>query len=441
MNVTDRTAASNGAHISAERESSTTARWAIVFLLMSFAFISHFNRVSIATAGDTRIMPRYGISPTSMGTVYSAFLITYTACMIPGGLLIDRFGARAALMIVGFGSACFAALTGAVGLTTRGATSAFVALLIVRGLMGIVSAPLHPSLARAVGHWMAPAKRSRINGLVNGSALAGIAVTPLCFGALIDWLDWPAAFLITGGLTAILALIWTDYATNGPGVATKPAIADALPAPGEPAAWVALLKHRSLLLLTASYAAVNYFQYLFFYWIKYYLATVLSVPEETSRIYAMIPPLAMAVGMPLGGWLSDRLEQASGTLRCRRIVPMAGMTAGAILLIVGAIVPDPVWKVGLFALALGAMGMSEGPFWATAVELGGRRGGSSAALFNTGGNAGGLLAPVVTPWVGERFGWGYGVALGGLICLAGVVLWLWIDAEERPATRVRTGKS
>jgi MFS transporter, ACS family, D-galactonate transporter len=76
--------------------------------------------------------------------------------------------------------------------------------------------------------------------------------------------------------------------------------------------------------------------------------------------------------------------------------------------------------------------MSEGPFWASAVELGGRRGGSSAALFNTGGNAGGLLAPVITPWVGERYGWGYGIALGGLICLVGVVLWLWIDLDERP---------
>ena len=69
---------------------SKRARWGIVLLLMAFAFISHFNRVSIATAGDTRIMTQYGISPTRMGWVYSAFLITYTVCMIPGGLLIDR---------------------------------------------------------------------------------------------------------------------------------------------------------------------------------------------------------------------------------------------------------------------------------------------------------------------------------------------------------------
>jgi hypothetical protein len=40
---------------------------------------------------------------------------------------------------------------------------------------------------------------------------------------------------------------------------------------------------------------------------------------------------------------------------------------------------------------------------------------------------------VVTPWVGRHFGWGYAVGLGGVVCLAGVVLWLWIDPAERPA--------
>ena len=53
-------------------------------------------------------------------------------------------------------------------------------------------------------------------------------------------------------------------------------------------------------------------------------------------------------------------------------------------------------------------------------------------MFNTGGNAGGLLAPIVTPMVGQSFGWGYAVGLGGVICLFGVVLWFWIDPAEQP---------
>ena len=112
---------------------------------------------------------------------------------------------------------------------------------------------------------------------------------------------------------------------------------------------------------------------------------------------------------------------------------MVGMLSGAALLTLGVLASDPAWIVTWFALALGAVGTTEGTFWVTAIELGGRRGGSSAAIFNTGGNLGGMLAPVLTPWIGERYGWGYAVGLGAMICLLGVVFWLGIEVGERPA--------
>ncbi|MHC5544105.1 MFS transporter, partial [Singulisphaera rosea] len=146
------------------------ARLVMIALMMLFAFVSHFNRVSMAAAGDNRIMAQYGISPERMGVVYSAFLFTYTLFMIPGGMFIDRFGAKASLMVVGFGSGLFVAMTGLVGFAFRDAGSVFFGLILVRGLMGAFSAPLHPSLARMVGNWVPPASRSRTNGLVNGTA-------------------------------------------------------------------------------------------------------------------------------------------------------------------------------------------------------------------------------------------------------------------------------
>jgi MFS family permease len=414
-------------------DSPAAIRWSIVFLLMTIALISHVNRVSIATAGDTRIMEQFHISPTRMGVVYSAFLLTYTLFMIPGGLLIDRLGTRPALMLVCFGSALFVALTGVVGLCSGSARSLFLGLLVVRGLMGVVSAPLHPACARTVGHWVPPRSRSRINGMINGSALVGIAATPPGFGALIDRWSWPVAFLIMSVVTLVLALVWTACAREHPeGSSTvqEDPRQDGL-ASGA-GVWFALLRHRSLMLLTIVYGTIGYFQYMFFYWMSYYFETVLHLPEQRSHFYAAIPPLAMAVGMPLGGWISDRLEHARNTAGSRKIVPMFGMLAGAVLLIGGVSASEPAWIVTWFALALGAVGMAEGPSWATAIELGGRRGGSSAALFNTGGNAGGILAPIITPRIGETLGWGYAVSLGALICLAGLVLWIWIDPHAKP---------
>jgi ACS family glucarate transporter-like MFS transporter len=270
--------------------------------------------------------------------------------------------------------------------------------------------------------------------MINGSALLGIAAAPPGVGALIDLFGWPQAFLITAVVTAVVASIWTA-GTSGRKDSRKPAAAAELSESfaTNAGAWLDLLRSRSLALLTVVYGAIGYFQYMFFYWMSYYFETVLKLPKEQSHNYAAIPPLAMAVGMPLGGWLSDRLEHARGNAARRKIVPMAGMALGAVLLLCGVLARRPEWIVAWFALALFSVGLAEGPSWATAVDLGGSRGGSSAAVFNFGGNAGGILAPILTPWVGQLLGWSYAVALGGLICLAGVVLWIWIDPREKPA--------
>ena len=157
---------------------------------------------------------------------------------------------------------------------------------------------------------------------------------------------------------------------------------------------------------------------------------VLNLGKSESQFYAGIPPLAMAVGMPLGGWLSDRLQRKLGFRWGRAIVPLVGMITGAVLLGLGLIVKDPMWIVAWFSLALGAVGACEGSFWSTAVELGGSRGGTAAAIVNTGGNGGGLLAPVVTPWVSQYFHWQLGISLGGIVCFLGALCWLWIDPRE-----------
>src|SRR4051812_11153411 len=89
----------------------TRVRWQIVGLLMAFSFLTHLNRVSMPVAADLQIMDQFAIPPTAMGAVYSAFLLAYTVLMIPGGWLGDRFGARAVLAGMGFGSAAFVAMT------------------------------------------------------------------------------------------------------------------------------------------------------------------------------------------------------------------------------------------------------------------------------------------------------------------------------------------
>src|SRR4029453_13957903 len=146
-----------------------------------------------------------------------------------------------------------------------------------------------------------------------------------------------------------------------------------------------------------------------------------------SKYYAGILQIALALGMPLGGWFSGRLAHRLGVRRGRGLVSGGGMAASAVLLGLGVLAREPAWIVAWFALAHAAIGASEGPFWATAVDIGASKGGPAAAICNTGGNLGGMLAPVMTPWVSGHFGWPWGIGLGGVIGFLGALCWAWIE--------------
>src|SRR5438552_16609236 len=89
------------------KPTATWVRWRIVALLMALSYVSWFLRVGMSVAYDERIKDVLGIPPQAMGYVYSAFLLAYMLCMTPGGWLIDRWGPRAALTVMGFGLVLF----------------------------------------------------------------------------------------------------------------------------------------------------------------------------------------------------------------------------------------------------------------------------------------------------------------------------------------------
>lgn len=429
-------------------ELPSSIRWRIVLLLMALSFMSWFNRTSMTVAADLRIAEQFGFDETRMGAVYSSFFVVYAVLMIPGGWFTDKYGPSRSLFLMGLGTACFVALTGVLGLLALSAAMFYPLLLAVRGSMGFFAVPMYPAASRMVRGWIPLEGRAWANGIITAAALVGNASTFVLFGALIGRVGWPHAFLIAGIATALLALVWITYARDDPdrhsGVNAaeraliRPAGGDFLLSNAQPAAWLRLLRHRSILLLTLSYAAIGYFQYLFFFWTEHYFLKVLEIGEERSRYYATIVNLAMAVGMAAGGVVSDRLQGRFGLRVSRSLVPIVGMLAAACFLGIGLQTLNPDHIVVWFSLALGSLGLSEGSFWATAAELGSGRGATIAGLMNTGGNVGGVIAPVMTPWVQSIMPqswepldrWRVAIGIGAVVAFLGAGLWFWIDPRD-----------
>ncbi|MEO1996630.1 MAG: MFS transporter, partial [Planctomycetaceae bacterium] len=341
-----------------------------VFLLMGYAALGHFNRIAITVAGDEVFIPKHGISEVEMGWVYTAFLIVYTIGMLPGGWLIDRWGSARVLTLFGLGLGTFVVLTGSLGGLTStaaalligslwgGVTSTaavlLIGLLVVRSLAGAFNAPLHPGAAHVVSDVIPGSRRASANGMITAGALIGIACCYPIFGWLIDHLKWPWAFVVSGAALMTYGLLWRLLATPALPIA-KPQT----PATGQrdsQAVW-ALLRQRDLWLITLSYAAYGYFQYLFFYWMGYYFKEVLDVPNVDARWAQFWIMLAQGAGMAIGGLGTDVVCRWLGTTHGRRVIVMTGMGLGAAFGVL-AVNVDGLFNVArCLAISMAATGM------------------------------------------------------------------------------------
>lgn len=415
----------------------TLRLWTVVFILAGLVFLAHFNRISISVAANAHFLaddadekgkedppPQADkLTKSQMGMVYSAFLLVYTFLMLPGGWVIDRIGPRSALALMGIGLGTLTVVTGLLGFTGLSIAGMFLPLLLIRGIAGATSVPLHPGAARSVSLWVPQSQRSTANGLVTAGALLGVAFTYPVFGGIMERTGWPMAFAICGGMMVLFSLLW--YATTHSfaaetGATNSPTILEMF----------SLLENPSLILLTLSYGAIGYVQYLFFYWIEYYFKNELKVGTEASRDSSMIIALAMAGGMSLGGGLSDLLCRALGRVWGCRAMAITGMGLGAAFSLLGLGTQDADTVTLWFAIAFACLGLCEGTFWTTAPLLEPRSGGLACALVNTGGNGFGLLAPLFTPIIGEHFGWDAAIVVACIACGVGGLLWLGIRPRD-----------
>ena len=155
----------------------------------------------------------------------------------------------------------------------------------------------------------------------------------------------------------------------------------------------------------SSYFCLNYFEYIFFYWIYYYFGEVLHVRPSLTAVATTCIMLGMVVLGPAGGWISDRIAVTQGLQRSRRKVVICVLTLSAAFLCAGASGFGVATTIALLTLAFGFASMSEGPFWASAISVAQENAGAAGGLMNTIGNIGGILAPVLTPLIASRFGW------------------------------------
>jgi ACS family glucarate transporter-like MFS transporter len=403
----------------------------IIGLMFGLSVLSYFDRTILSIAGPG-IMKEFSISAVRMGAVYSAFLVSYAVCMIPGGRMADRFGPRIVLTWMALGSAVFTALLALAATPGLGALVGVVpAFIMIRLAFGIFTAPLYPTCTRMNANWIPLKNRARATGVANSGSGFGGAVSPILFSWMIRRYGWRMSFLLAGIATGIIGVLWFVSVRDHPPGVPSPQEASRLRAP-----WRALLTDKNVVLLTLGFSALGYFEYIFFYWIYYYIGEIRHLSASKSAQYTTVLFLTWVVMMPLGGLLCDQLMSRFGRKPGIRITAVASLACSAGLLFAGVRTTETVAAIALMSLALGCASIADMTYWTAGIDVAGDQVGVVGGILNTGANVGGALAPVLTPWIASFAGWSWGLYAGCLVALAALVAWLFTDPTRRVAVPV-----
>ncbi|HET7251989.1 MAG TPA: MFS transporter [Gemmatimonadales bacterium] len=410
-------------------------RRVLLALIVGFAFTGYVQRTGVAVAVQ-RMMPELGLTQVQVGWLFTAFLLTYSVCQLPGALVGQWLGGRRMLSVIGLATVVASVVTAiAPALATGGAL--FLGLLAARSLLGLAQAALFPVGAGMIRSWFPVGGWASAQALVVTGLWSGAAATPPLVAWLMEAHGWRWALVVTSVPSLVLVVLWHVYArdrpVDHPGVRPdeqRELVGNPPPTPG-PAVSVhrlrRLLADRPIQLLTVSYFIMNYVFYLVTFWSFLYLVQERRMGVLESGALAALPAAAAGAAAGAGGWLADRLRARFGDRRGMRVVPLVALPTSAVFLYLTVRAASPYWAVAALCFGFACVEVTEGSYWGATMRRAPDDTMAATGLLNTGGNLGGVVATPIIAALSSTYSWTVVFATGAVLALVAAGLWFWID--------------
>jgi MFS family permease len=406
-------------------------RFWIYFLLFVFSGVAYIDRVNMSVAAKP-IANELGLSPIALGYLFSSFLWAYVLMMLPGGRLIDRWGAH---VVAGVATAVWS-----VAQMATGAAGGIVTMLLTRLGLGIGEAPFAPIVYRSVRAWAPYTERGTATAVIGAGGSLGPALGAPLVAWLIQVLSWRWSFVITGAIGFIWVAIW--IATVSTPEKTK-----WLPEPERRhilaqreagievpdhngVGYMALLQCPAMWGLAISQGCLVYSLYLYLSWLPNYLQTARGLSVVESGLYTSVPFfIATAVNI-IVNWAGDRLLSAEAVrngLR-RYLVALCLLLTAAGLLIPYVESLTAIIVLLSVTVSFANAGPAANASLTSDLLRSPGDAGRAFAFLVLGGNLFGLMAPVVTGYlVAESGNFSSAFIAAGVLALTGAVVTLMLS--------------
>lgn len=399
---------------------SSNYRWLVLVLLAAGTMINYLDRTVLGIAAPS-LSKDFGLSPTVMGVLLSAFSWAYVAGQIPGGILLDRFGSRLTY--------CFAVTFWSLFTLFHGFMTNFYGLLGVRLGLGVSEAPCFPSNSRVVTVWFPQRERARATAIYTVGEYLGLA----CFGPALFWITshfgWRSMFFAVGAGGILFGLVWWKLYQDPSDSANMPLVRTV------PFAWRQLrqlLRARQILGACLGQFGGNSTLVFFLTWFPTYLATERHMSWIRAGWFSILPFLAGAAGILVGGWLSDFLLRRTGSANVARKLPMIAGLLGASTIIGANYATTEVAVITILSVAFFAQGMT-GLGYAVISDIAPLNlMGLTGGMFTFAANLAGIITPLIIGVIIARTGsFAYALVYVGLVALLGAMAYIFILGDVR----------
>jgi ACS family D-galactonate transporter-like MFS transporter len=357
------------------------------------------------------------ISPAVMGIVFSAFSWSYAAAQIPGGWVLDRIGTRMTYFLsVGFWS-LFTLVQGFAG--------GIASLLAFRLGLGVAEAPCFPANSRVVAVWFREHERAKATAVYTVGEYLGLA----CFGPVLFWISrrfgWRSLFWVVGAAGILFAGIWRALYHEPEATSQAPN-----PIPANPISWGQvrqLLGYRQVWGASIGQFGGNSTLVFFLTWFPSYLARERHMDWIRAGFFSILPFLAAACGVLIGGWGSDMLLKRTGSRNLARKLPIIGGLFGASTIIVANFVAGDTLVISVLSFAFFCQGMT-GLGWTVISDVAPKEMlGLTGGIFNFAANLAGVITPIVVGAIIDATGsFFYALAYVGTAALLGAFSYVFL---------------
>jgi len=374
----------------------TRVRYGMLALLLLATTINYVDRSNLSIVAPF-LSKELGLGPVQMGLLFSAFAWSYAIANLPGGWLVDRFGAR-----VIYGVAQFAWSASTLGL---GLVSGLSALFGLRFAVGLAEAPAFPVNNCVVTTWFPQGERGRATSTYAMGQYIGSAM----FSPLLFWMasrfGWRSVFWVTGTAGIVSALTWfIVYRDPTQSTRANSAELEAITRGGALTEAPTkervtseqirqLLRERQVWSLGAGKFAIMSSLYFLLTWFPTYLVKERGMTALSAGVATSLPYIAATIGVVLGGAWSDWLLKRGSDISPARKIPIVTGFLGATSIILVNYTSNNTLALTILTFAFFAQGVSSNS-WSIIAEVA-----PSKLIGVTGGiiNFTGHLAGIVTP--------------------------------------------